>query len=46
MTIKEINKKITNKEKLTNEEQKFIVEMIMKKIGKNQPNKYFGKRVK
>jgi hypothetical protein len=46
MTIKQINNKIKNKETLTKEEKKFIVEMIMKKIGKNQPNKYFGKRVK
>jgi hypothetical protein len=46
MTIKQINNKIKNKEKLTSEELKFITEMLMKKIGKNQPNKYFGKRVK
>jgi putative transposon-encoded protein len=46
MTIKQINNKIKNKEKLTSEEIEFIAEKLMKKIGKNQPEKYFGKRVK
>jgi hypothetical protein len=46
MTIKQINNKIKNKETLTNDELQFITKMIMKKIGKNQPNKYFGKRIK